>query len=111
MKHYLRVTDIRGERATKDVDGERFQEVYDRILTEHLATKSSRWRKVEIQHLLNVIACSTNTNLGAVDDGLLHVGIEYCLNHSNPRCEECQLNEFCEGYQEDDSPIESTAHK
>jgi hypothetical protein len=105
-KHYLRVTDIRGERATKNVDGKRFQKVYNRILTEHLTTKSSRWRKVEIQHLLNVVAYATNTDLGSVDDGLLHVGMEYCLNHSNPRCEECPLNEFCEGYQEDNSLIE-----
>lgn len=105
-KHYLRVTDIRGEGATKNVDGDRFQEVYDRILTEHLRTKSSRWRKVEIQHLLNVVAYTNGADLGAVDDGLLHVGLEYCLNHSNPRCGECPLSEFCEGYQTETALVE-----
>jgi len=32
------------------------------------------------------------------DEGLMHIGIEYCFNHAEPNCAECPINKHCEGY-------------
>lgn len=38
-------------------------------------------------------------DLANFDDGLIHIGRHYCFNHDQPRCEQCPIGRYCEGYQ------------
>ena len=99
-KHYLRVTNIRGMKSKrKELLASGYMDDYAEICANHLRTHSKRPQKPEIQRLQHVFLLRENKELGAAefDDGLIHVGRNYCLNHDSPRCDECPLREHCEG--------------
>lgn len=94
-KHYLRITNIRGigtERA------ESLRDDYNQICVNHLHTHSKRPQKIEIHRLQHVFLMRENKTPAAFDDGLIHIGRQYCLNHDNPDCKSCPLRTHCEGY-------------
>ena len=37
--------------------------------------------------------------IGDLDNGIVHIGTTYCLNHEVPKCKKCPNNKLCEGYQ------------
>ncbi|MHA1653348.1 MAG: hypothetical protein ACTSYX_02815 [Candidatus Thorarchaeota archaeon] len=96
--HYIRVTNLRH----CGIDSARLnQEVlkkYGEIVVNHLKTKK-RWRKVEIQQIPNALLLDTPFGIGDFDDGLIHMGLEYCKNHSDPLCDRCPIQDDCFGYQ------------
>lgn len=69
----------------------------------HLMTHKKEPRKVEIQRIQHafLLADFPHTGLGVADfdEGLVFVGTRYCFNHDEPLCEQCPLNNLCEGYQ------------
>lgn len=101
---YIRVTNIRGKNIK--IEDSEFKRKYNEIVTKHLKTKGGRWRKVEIQQIPNALLLGTEYKVGHFDDALVHIGRNFCFNHSNPRCEKCPLNSVCEGYKEKKSLIE-----
>jgi hypothetical protein len=105
--HYIRVTNIRGSGATKHVEDPEFRSAYDQLLTQLLRTKTSQWRKVEIQQIPNVLLLDSEYTLGEFDDGLMSIGTSTCLNRDNPLCSQCPLQEQCVGHQERPELIQS----
>lgn len=104
---YIRVTNIRASGATKHVGDPEFRSTYDRVLTELLQTKTSRWQKVEIQQIPNALLLGSEYTVGEFDDGLMSVGTSTCLNQADPHCPRCPLQEQCVGYHERPDLIQS----
>jgi len=100
-KHYIRVTNIRGLGAQADVsDG--FKARYDDVVINHLRINRKSPRKIQIQIVQHVYLLDMFDDVGLspadFDEGLMHIGIEYCFNHSEPNCAECPINMHCEGH-------------
>lgn len=45
--------------------------------------------------------------VGDFDDGLMYIGTKYCYNHDEPKCEDCPLNDVCQGYNKDNTLIKN----
>jgi len=101
-KHYIRVTNIRGKKSSRFSDLNDFMNFYESICVEHLKIRRQRPRKVEIQHIPNVLLLGTDYRVGDLDDGLMYIGTEYCLNHDEPKCGKCPIQELCLGYKRKD---------
>lgn len=100
-KHYIRVTNIRGMKSSRqELLPPEFMDDYAEICTKHLRTHSRQPQKPEIQRLQHVFLMRQSGKAGAAefDDGLIHVGRNYCHNHDSPKCDECPLREHCEGH-------------
>ena len=99
---YIRVTNIRGM-GTSEPLPHHLQPIYEDIAVNHLKTHQKSPRKVEIQRIQHAYLKSTfsTTNLGVADfdEGLIHIGTQYCFNHAAPLCDKCPINSLCEGYQ------------
>ncbi len=98
--NYIRVTNIRGMKVETDIPPD-FLDVYDDICVNHLRSHTRKPKTVEIQrfqHALLREKSDRNLTIAAFDDGLIEIGRNYCLNHENPRCADCPINEHCEGY-------------
>lgn len=98
--NYIRVTNIRGMKATREMP-EDVRSAYVEICCKHLCTHRSAPRLAEIQRIPHAYLLARDLDFGAaeLDDGLIHIGTHYCLNHENPRCDDCPLNELCEARQ------------
>ncbi len=95
---YLRVTNIRGLRAERPLPQAQ-QTAYEEICLRHLKTHTRAPQKVEIQRIQHAYLLGSGFSAGDFDDGLIHVGTRFCLNHAEPHCEECPLRDVCVGYQ------------
>ncbi|MBC7263439.1 MAG: hypothetical protein H5T64_03665 [Chloroflexi bacterium] len=96
---YLRVTNIRGKKSTRaEISGE-FGEAYKSVVLEHLAVQRRVPTKIEIQRIPNALLLDSGYAIGDLDDGLVHIGTNYCFNHDVPRCTDCPINGMCRGYQ------------
>jgi len=95
--NYIRVTNIRGKKSDAALKDSDLFERYKIICIEHLGTKN-RPRTIEIQQIPNALLLDTGYGIGELDDGLIYIGTNFCLNHENPKCKECPINEMCEGY-------------
>jgi len=97
--NYIRVTNLRGK--TIDVPGEVLS-AYRSVSAECLGKRTNSASKVQIQrlpHALLFLSRSTDKGgVGAVDDGLMHVGTQFCFNHSDPNCRECPVSSLCEAH-------------
>ncbi len=106
-KHYIRVTNMRGMAISKDVPLE-LSDLYKDVCVRHLKTHKRGPKKIEVQrfqHALLMQNKDEELTVAAFDDGLIEIGRNYCLNHENPRCAECPINEHCKGYQSNNSLI------
>ena len=97
-KKYIRVTNIRGMKSARaELLSSEFMDDYAEICTKHLRTHKRRPEKPEIQRLQHVFLLREKMGPAEFDDGLIHVGRNFCLNHEAPKCESCPLREHCEG--------------
>lgn len=95
--NYIRVTNIRGNKsdvALKDAD---LFKKYKVICEEYLCTKK-RPQTIEIQQIPNALLLDTGYGIGELDDGLVYIGTNFCLNHENPKCKYCPVKELCKGF-------------
>jgi hypothetical protein len=104
--HYIRVTNLRGNKSKSAyADSDIFQK-YCEISALHLKTKKSP-RSVEIQQIPNVLLLESDCGIGDLDDGLMYIGTNYCLNHETPKCEKCPIANLCMGHQAKPSLIKN----
>lgn len=100
-KHYIRVTNIRGMGVHANVS-ENFKSRYDDVVVNHLKVNRKSPRKIQIQIVQHVylLGMHDETMLSPADfdEGLMHIGVKYCFNHSEPNCGECPVNMHCQGY-------------
>jgi hypothetical protein len=94
---YIRVTNIRGMPAQGEILPE-IQEAYAEIVIKHLATHKKQPKKFEIQRLQHPYLILAGRTVANFDDGLIHIGTNYCFNHAEPKCKECPLRKLCVGY-------------
>lgn len=99
--NYIRVTNIRGMSAKKRLPP-KIQEKYVDIALNHLKSHTRPPAKVEIQriqhaYLLDLFE-NTGYNVADFDEGLIYIGTTFCFNHSEPKCNECPLQNLCEGH-------------
>ena len=97
-KDYIRITNIRGMKSEhKELLEPKFMNDYAEICTNHLRTHKRYPQKPEIQRLQHVFLMREGLGAADFDDGLIHVGRNFCFNHESPKCDKCPLNEYCEG--------------
>ncbi|MEM3667935.1 MAG: hypothetical protein QW388_04750 [Thermoplasmatales archaeon] len=107
--HYIRVTNIRGNKTTNiPQDSDVFSHYTD--VTSNYLKIGRRPQFIEIQRLPNLLIYELTKNdlsysVADFDDGLMHIGTNYCLNHDQPKCKECPINDLCKGYKENESLI------
>jgi len=98
-EHYIRVTNIRGNKTESISIESDIGNNYKEITTQHLKTRKRLPSKIEIQQAPNAFLKNTKYSIGDLDDGLIHIGTRFCFNHETPKCNECPINKFCVGYQ------------
>jgi hypothetical protein len=100
--NYIRVTNIRERPASRPLSPA-IRTLYDDIAVAHLRTHTRLPRKVEIQRIQHAYLMAgfgaNRLTVAHFDDGLMHIGTTFCLNHDRPRCAECPINTLCEGHQ------------
>jgi len=100
--NYIRVTNIRGKRSRRAEEDGALVEAYQRLCTTHLRTNKRLPRAVQIQRIpLAILLQGQDFTPGELDDGLMHMGTNFCFNHASPLCVECPVNRLCRGYQQD----------
>lgn len=99
--NYIRGTNIRGIGSLVMIP-QIIRDAYVDIALNHHQTYKRAPRKVSIQNIGPAILLASGSKYGAgnLDDGLVYVGTIYCLNHDEPRCGECPVQQYCEGYNE-----------
>ena len=95
--HYIRVTNIRGMKPTLIAPESALGKRYLEVMKTHFG---QRKRIVEIQRLPNALLMDTDCAIGDLDDGIIHIGTNYCLNTESPNCKKCPINKLCLGYQQ-----------
>jgi len=68
------------------------------IAVNYLKTKKRSPKNIEIQQAFNVFLKNSNYGIGHLDDGMIYIGTNFCMNHDVPLCENCPIKEICEGY-------------
>ncbi|WP_298007368.1 MULTISPECIES: hypothetical protein [Anaerolinea] len=96
---YIRVTNLRGMKAVKNVSPELW-DPYQEICVRHLKTHRKRPQNLQIQQIQHVYLWAhrdQGLNVAHFDDGLIFIGTRYCLNHDQPDCQQCPISALCEG--------------
>jgi len=97
-KHYLRITNSRGLKVTKNLDDLDMKR-YSNLCVNYLKTHKRKPGKIEIQRVpILLLLHDAKYGVGEFDDGLMHIGTHYCFNVETPNCEECPLKDYCQGY-------------
>ncbi len=99
-ENYIRVTNIRGKKSSILSLSKKIMDAYVKVCVEYLKVRKRRPSSIEIQQVPNILLLDTEYGIGDLDDGLIHIGTNFCYNHNNPRCEECPIKNFCLGYNE-----------
>jgi len=102
--HYIRVTNIRGNKTANIHPNSDIFLDYVNIVSNYLKT-GQRPKLIEIQRIPNLLIYTLKKDgfsysVADFDDGLMHIGTKYCFNHDNPKCKECPLRKLCKGYTE-----------
>lgn len=103
--HYIRVTNIRGKKSVRAEADPSLFEAYCELYRKHLRIGSGTPQRVEIQRIPSAQLLHTGYSTGELDDGLMHIGTQYCLNHADPLCGDCPVRNQCLGCAEDHSLI------
>ncbi len=97
---YIRVTNIRGMKATKNIstiDPNIYRDLCVKyLLTHRRAPKKYEIQKIPIAQLLK----EKKYGPGDLDDGLMYIGTHFCFNIENPNCDDCPINSYCSGFNE-----------
>lgn len=97
-KDYIRVTNIRGMKVKKVLPNE-WVEAHHKLCVEHLKTHLRGPRSVFIQRLPSAILLAREVGQGLgpaeLDDGLVHIGTQFCFNTSDPLCDKCPVKALC----------------
>ncbi|WP_025771034.1 hypothetical protein [Thioalkalivibrio sp. HK1] len=101
---YIRVTNIRNMPVSKSVPRS-IVDLYNDICINHLKTARRRSERIQIQRFQHPLLMEGNNKVSEFDDGLIAIGRNYCLNHGNPDCKNCPINDICRGYNSDPSLI------
>lgn len=102
---YIRVTNIREKKSNRARAIPDLWQAYRSIVSDHLRI-IQRPRTVEIQRIpLALLLLYKIGTPGQLDDGLMFIGTQFCLNHSDPSCTECPIRDVCCGYQKDGTLI------
>jgi len=97
---YIRVTNIREKKSQRAREIPDLWEVYCDLVVDHLLVLK-RPSTVEIQRIpLAFLLMDGSSTPGEPDDGLMHIGTEFCRNHAEPLCPRCPIHHLCQGYQE-----------
>jgi len=104
-KHYIRVTNLRG-RSVQNISDEKFKEVYNEIAINYLKTKKRAPKNIEIQQVFNAFLKDEKFGIGELDDGMIHIGTNFCRNHDVPLCDECPIKNMCEGFNNNNELID-----
>jgi len=105
-KHYIRVTNIRGKSSRRAERDEELRQAYQELCVTHLKSHKRAPTTVEIQRIpLAYLLLSQNHTPGELDDGLMHIGTNFCFNHSHPLCADCPVGNLCEGHLNDPTLI------
>ena len=103
---YIRATHIRGMSAQYPLTKEEWK-LYIDISQNYLHVHRKKPRKPQIQRLQHIYLLKHTQEhpddpltIANFDDGLMYIGTHFCLNHANPLCQKCPIQELCEGYQE-----------
>lgn len=106
--NYIRVTNIREMGATYEMPAD-IQSNYVDIALNHLKSHSRPPRKVEIQRIQHAYLLQqlddTGFGVADFDEGLIHIGTNYCFNHAEPLCSHCPISYLCEGFNSNKSLI------
>jgi len=103
--NYVRVTNIRNKKIQKNIIDKEIEENYTDVVLNHLKIRKRRPTTFEIQQLPNAVLLNSKFGIGDFDDGLIYIGTNFCFNHTNPKCDECPLNNICMGFNHDRSLI------
>lgn len=104
--NYIRVTNIRGKKSNVALKDKDLFERYKTICSEYFNTKK-RPKTIEIQQIPNALLLDTDYGIDELDNGLIYIGTNYCLNHENPKCEDCPIKKLCEGYKNNSDLIQN----
>ncbi|MCM8779548.1 MAG: hypothetical protein NC914_00105 [Candidatus Omnitrophica bacterium] len=96
-KHHIRVTNLRGNKSEAALKDKKLFNDYEIICRDYLKTKTNP-RSIEIQQIPNVLLMHSEYGIGDLDDGLMYIGTNVCINLENPKCSKCPISKFCEGY-------------
>ena len=96
---YIRVTNVRGK-PVKTVMPPEIIEANRAVSVDHFRTHKAAPHQVQIQRLPHAVMLLGSTDLGPadLDEGLIHIGTNYCFNTDSPRCTECPVKGHCQGY-------------
>lgn len=103
-KHHIRVTNLRGMTSDTLTKNKKIFEKYVDIVTNYLKVQKNP-RKIKLQQIPNVLLMNTEYGIGDLDDGLMYIGIKFCKNLENPKCEECPINKECYGFMKNNKLI------
>jgi len=98
--NYIRVTNIRGKKSETASTSSHIMEVHSVVATRHFKSHARRPQKIEIQQIPNTLLYRSGRSIGELDDGLIYIGTNFCLNHDSPKCGICPIRDLCNGYQE-----------
>ncbi len=104
--HYIRVTNLRGKKSKFAHNSSDIFNNYKTICRDYLKTKTNP-RCIEIQQIPNTLLLNSDYGIGDLDDGLMHIGVNMCLNLEEPKCRECPIKKFCQGYNKNPSLIKN----
>lgn len=109
--HYIRVTEFRSGKVAELTKDDAIFSDYLKIVCDYLKTKK-RPRKVEIQQIPNMLLYKLGKSdlhytIADFDEGLIHIGTQFCSNNAKPNCKDCLLNEYCVAYNEDRNLIDN----
>ncbi len=96
--NYIRVTNIRNKESKNLSSFPEIMAAYESICVEYLKIRKRKPQKIEIQHIPLTLLFGTSYGIGDLDDGLMFIGTNYCLNNSEPKCSECPIKNLCLGY-------------
>lgn len=107
--NYIRVTNIRGKKTQAISKNSKEFRDYKKVICAHLKRGSPK--TIEIQRLPNLLLYELSKkghhySVADFDDGLMYIGTKYCLNHDQPKCESCPINDICKGYKENKELIQ-----
>jgi hypothetical protein len=96
--HHMRVTNIRGMKCTAELPPELWDS-YVTVCRDCLCTHAKAPKSVQIQRLPNAYLLAYGKGMGIADfdDGLIHIGTQFCFNHEVPKCPECPIRQLCAG--------------